>query len=358
MLSRLLKKEEIQTSRQYNLDLIKALAIICMVICHAVIRFSLHLDGYEDDFWYLFGKVFIASYLAAAHAFMFAMGVGMAFSKKNRPADLIIRGIRLYIMAYILNFFRYGIYTIAEGLITGRFRGETLYSILSPDILHFAGIALIVTGLLRKLKLNEIHICVVGVILSAAGAPLAFVFQGGEAAQYLLGHFVVTSKLWSCFVFFNWYVFVAFGLLFGAILRRAEDLDRFYGAILRVSFPVMALYYVLSIVFGPYFMTKNGWYYAVSLPEAAGFLSIDLTLLSVFYFLLKKVRVERFSPFIGMSRNITAIYCIHWCLIGFIDSVFCYVLGVRFSYLFIYLIGIALIFISAGLAGLSRKTAP
>ena len=45
-----LKKEETNTSRQYNLDLLKALAIVCMIICHCVTMIGAHHDGYENDF--------------------------------------------------------------------------------------------------------------------------------------------------------------------------------------------------------------------------------------------------------------------------------------------------------------------
>ena len=51
-----------------------------------------------------------------------------------------------------------------------------------------------------------------------------------------------------------------------------------------------------------------------------------------------------------MSRNVNQIYCIQWCIIGFVDSIFCYVLGMVFSYWFMYLFGIALIFVSHRLA--------
>lgn len=190
--------------------------------------------------------------------------------------------------------------------------------------------------------LKEKHIFIIGVILSAIGGPLAFAVQGSYVANYLLGHFITTTEECSCFVFFNWYFFVGAGLLFGAILRRTEDRDRLYGRLLCAAGPVMLLYIVLSAAFGPLFLTKNGWYYAVSLPEAAGLLSIDLTLLGAFHFLLKKADVPRFSVFITMSRNVKQIYCIHWCILGFVDSIFCYLLGVVFPWAVIYLFGIVL----------------
>ncbi|MBO7663719.1 MAG: hypothetical protein J6U01_10145 [Clostridia bacterium] len=40
--------------RQYNLDLLKAVAIVCMVLCHPVITFATERVGYESEFWYFF----------------------------------------------------------------------------------------------------------------------------------------------------------------------------------------------------------------------------------------------------------------------------------------------------------------
>ena len=340
------KRIESQPSRLYEMDLLKALAIVSMILCHCVIRLGLHQPGYEQDVRYLIGDTVFGDYLAVAHAFMFAMGVTVNYSRKNSPGALFRRGVWLYALGFILNFFRYGIYALADGLIEGEFMADTVYALIVQDILHFAGLALIATGLLKRLKLKEVHIFIIGAILSALGGQLAFTFQSSPAADYFLGHFIVTTEENSCFAFFNWYVFVASGLLFGARLRRTEDLDRFYGRLLRAACPVMVCYVVLTGVFGPCFLTKNGWYYAASLPEAAGLLSIDLTLLGAFHFLLKKVDVSRLGVFITMSRNVNQIYCIHWCILGFIDSIFCYLLGIVFPWPVIYLFGIALIVLS------------
>ncbi len=81
---RILEKDEINTSRQYNLDLLKALATISMILCHAVFRLGTHQPDYENDLRFLIGDVFLGEYLAVAHAFMFAMGVGIAFSGNSR----------------------------------------------------------------------------------------------------------------------------------------------------------------------------------------------------------------------------------------------------------------------------------
>ena len=86
---------EIQSAREKNLELLKALAVVAMIFCHAVIRLGIHHPGYEEEFLFFLGDVILGDYLGVAHAFMFAMGVGMVYSRKNAPADLMRRGLRL-----------------------------------------------------------------------------------------------------------------------------------------------------------------------------------------------------------------------------------------------------------------------
>ena len=174
----------------------------------------------------------------------------------------------------------------------------------------------------------------------------------------MAGEFTTTEDE-ATFAFLNWFVFVGFGMLFGRILKDAKDRDKLYRIVLYISAPVMVAYIILSCIFGAFFLTKNGWYYAVSPLEAVGLLSIDMVLLSGFYFLLKKVPEQKVSVGIEMSRNLTPIYCAQWCIIGFVDSVFCYLLGYVFPYWAQYVFGVVLIFatywIAKGWKQLQRK---
>ena len=338
-------------ARQYNLDLLKALAIVCMLFCHPIIRFGEYRPGYESEFLYFLADDIIGDYIVAAHGFMFAMGVGMAFSRKSTPKDMICRGFRLFFLGYVLNFFRYGIYTLGYDIIEG---GElsliTQDSLFCPDILQFAGLAFIATGLFMKLKLKEIPILVISVILSAIGAMAAFYDTGNTVLNYVCGAFIFVGEDFSVFCFFNWYIFVAAGILFGKILQKTQDRDLLYKRLIIVSGIICIIYAACSCRFGAFFLSKGREYYASSPLEAVGLLSIDLLFLSFFYFLLQKVGASKFSIPIEMSRNITSIYFIHWIILGFTESVCCYMLGIVFDYPFIIAYGAALLVVSFLLA--------
>ena len=350
-----LKKEEINTSRLYNLDLLKALAIVSMVFCHCVLMLGVHHNGYENEFLYFLGDVVLGDYIAVAHAFMFAMGVGCAFTNKNAPAEHIKRGVKLFLLGYVLNFFRYGVYALIDGVISGEFESQTLEALFCPDIFQFAGLALILTGVLKRLGLNEVHILIISIIMSAAGSFLVLIDTGNYVSNLLLGHIVTTTEDTSVFTLLNWYIFVAFGMLFGAIIRRVENTGVFYKRLFAITGVVSVIYISLTFEFGMMFLTKQRFYYAVSTIEAIGLLCTDLFLLSAFHFIIKKFGVSKFGTAIEMSKNLTAIYIIHWCIIGFTDSIFGYVLEFSFPYYFIYPFGFALLIASFYLARLWNK---
>ncbi len=180
-------------------------------------RLSMYHSGYENEFLYFFGNDIIGSYIISAHGFMFAMGVGMTYSRKGEPSDLIKRGIKIWVLGYVLNFFRYGIYFVIYDIIKGKFAEETLDAIFLPDILQFAGIALIATGILKRLRFQAKYIVAIGLALSVIGTAASFFETGNYVIDLLLGNFVFTTLQSSVFSFFSWYIFVAVGLSSGNI---------------------------------------------------------------------------------------------------------------------------------------------
>ena len=340
-------------TRELNLDLLKALAIFAMILCHCVIRLAAYIEGYENSFWYFFADVILGDYAFVAHGFMLSMGVCIIFSRNQEPTYLIKRGICIFILAYILNFFRYGIYVLIDGIIEGEFVEEVLDAFFCQDIFHFAGLALIVTGLLRLLKLKSIHILLIGIALSIIGSPLALVVNSNWVVNYFVGFLFFTPE--ACLTFFNWYIFVGVGLVFGEVLKKTSNKDKFYKNLLIYSSIVAVVYITLTSIFGAMFLSKEHIYYACSILESIGLLSIDFTFLSIFYFLLKKKDQSRDYWYTKISKNTTIIYIIQWCIIGLIESVVVFLLGIVFPYWLTYVIGVILIVVSIVLADLFKK---
>ena len=350
--------------RQYNLDLMKALAVICMLFCHPVWRLGVYRTGYENEFWYMFADGILGAFCVVAHGFMFAMGVGVIYSRKNSPKELIRRGIKLFLMGYVLNFLRDGMYYLAYGIFTGEYLDSTLQSLFCPDILHFAGLALIATGLFRKMRLKEHYIFIIALILSVISTLSAPAYTGNYVLNLILGSFIFTTLDTSHFCFFNWYIFVATGLIFGRILQETRNKDALYKRLLIPSGIIAIVYLsvwyfiVVSIPAGDSYMTDESIYSTVNLLDASGLLSIDLFVLSGFHFLLKIAGQSRFSIMFEMSRNLTSIYFIHWCILGFTEFVCCVLLHWVLGYGTMYAYGAVLLAVSFMLARLYKNGLP
>lgn len=340
------QKKEVNITRQLNLDLLKVVATIAMILCHVVMQFGKYINGYDDAAAYIFSVVILGSYVAVAHAFMFCMGIGIMYSRKNSSKELLKRGLSLYIVAYILNFFRYTVYLIVEGLVVGTFREGFWYSLYIQDIFHFAGLAMMTTALLRKLKFNSFQIYLVSLIMSVLGSVIAFSSTGVTAWDVIFGSFFITTVTEAHFALFNWYVFVAFGMVFGDIIRRVQNLDKFYKYTTIVSGVIMVVYIILTKKSGYFFLTKNNHYYAVSIPEAIGFISIDLFIASICYFIQKYVNETKMTIFSNISKNVNSIYVIHWCIIGLMESVLCSSLGIVFPYWILFVFGAIITIVS------------
>ena len=261
-------REKVNTGRQYNLDLLKALAIVTMIICHTVTILSGARTDYESEFGYRFANVFLGSYLAVAHAFMFCMGVGFVYSRNNEPKTLLVRGIKIYIMGYVLNFFRGGMYAIVASIFDSSYRDMIGYTLLLQDILLFAGLAMMLTALFKKLKLDCRIILAISVVMSVFSQLAAMKYQGNTFMNVLIGSFVPTVEDYSTFVLLGWYFFVAAGICFGEVLQRTKNLRRFYGLILGISSVIMVVYIALTVRFGCFFLCPGGGYYYTGILES------------------------------------------------------------------------------------------
>lgn len=345
-----LSRNEHNIGRQYQLDLLKALSIVSMILCHTVMRLAVNRSGYETEAGYLFGDAILGCYVGVAHAFMFAMGVGFVFSKKNTSGDLLRRGIYIYLLGYVLDFFRFGIYAILDGALKVHYSPDFFHAIFFQDIFQFAGLAMMLTALLRRLQLNEVVILAIGVLLSCIGSVVPDLQTGNAACDLFLGSFLTATQVPSHFTLFHWYVFVAAGMFFAQIIRRILNEELFYKRLLLISGVLMTIFILSTVKYGMFFLNLFHRYYSVSILEAVGYLSIDFFLLSLFYLIVNGLGTERMGVFLTMSRNITSIYVIHWCILGLIDFVLCYCLQFVLSYPVIYFIGICLVVVSYYLA--------
>ena len=120
---------------------------------------TVDIDALPSGFWENFIQ-FGAGPLAAP-VFIFAMGVGIVFQRHQEPIQLFKRGLKLWaapVPEYLQR-------CDPSSYCQSDFRKltpewETLrYQLFNIDILHFAGLAFILTALFKRLRYLSWHLC-------------------------------------------------------------------------------------------------------------------------------------------------------------------------------------------------------
>lgn len=317
LLSECFTSENVNTGRQVELDIAKGFAIIFMVFSHVY----MDLSDWSNPLltvliYYILGGPF------SAPVFMFCMGIGIGYSKKHSPKDLFIRGLRLLSYAVILDFFRYVLPASIYQSIHGTVSLKTIFlNFFGIDILQFSGLFFIFFSFLMIF-----HIPHWGLILIALGTSLLGQFLNGFSfsgtLSNMLASFFWRSAEYSYFPLLNWSVFPITGYLFSFYLKRCQNKDALYSAILPITTLLTAVYLIVYCIFW-----KNGdQYYGMGPIHAMLALACTITVISIFHTTFKKASLF-VRGMCWMSSHVTSLYCVHWVIIMTI-----YFLFIEFSY--------------------------
>ena len=228
-------KENVNTGHQPEIDYLKALSICIMILSHLNV-------GYTASYLYL--KLEIIEIILSHSCFMFLMGIGMKYTRHQELKYYVARGISLLTLAQLFNFVRDTLPNLIAWWTTGDkvFIARALL-IIRGDILTFAGIAHLFIALLKKMKLSDVNILIIGIIMNLIGYPLFYIMK--SPSNYLLrqflGYFVMT-KAENYFPLIVDFVFVALGNWMGGIYQKISNKDKFYNRILIICFPFVVIY--------------------------------------------------------------------------------------------------------------------
>ena len=309
----------VNSKRQIEFDYIKTLAIFFMVIIHVLEEISAY-GAYEvipAGFWE--NLVEFGAGPLAAPAFMCAMGAGIIYSRHSEPSELFRRGVRILILAVGLNLVRGVIPTLTVSAARGTINPDRIfYLMFNVDILHFAGLSLMLTALLKKLHVPPLAFVPVAIVMQIIGNLLPPLTADCPVVLYVIGSFFHTSPL-SAFPLLICYIHIAAGIAFGDILIRQKDLKRFYRIIFGGSLSLLAglLFTLLSLGYDlkNLYVLYNELYYQQTFLHFVFNTLMILLELSLFHFLLNRFRpAEGFVRF--CSENVNSIYLIQWVIIG------------------------------------------
>lgn len=318
----LLSPTETNTGRQLALDYARGFAVICMVLCHAVMHLGI---GYDEDPLYFFADEILGG-PSVAPLFMICLGISLCYSRHTSPLYLLKRGIKYLLGAYLLSFLRGGLLAIMGGMATGWDNNEVgvdyadmaLKANMIVDILQFAGVMFLFLALALKLKLNNWMMLAAGILFQLVGHCFEAYDAGNGYATALWGLLIPSGDVdpdicLSCFPFTLWAIYPIIGYIFGQYLRRISDLDFFYKRAFIASGALTLLYFIILFIWGNRPFSPS--YYWHTLPEAFFYLALDLFIISAFHLLIPRMPHFLHTIFVNYSYDITRVYCVSWCLI-------------------------------------------
>lgn len=317
--------------RQVELDLAKALAIIFMIMVHTYEAHGFITNNKS-------GGGFICSWLIeflggvpAAPVFMFAMGVGVVYSKHSTAKTYLIRAAQLFALGILVNFFQQWVPIFLSPNVAEEF-AEHAHSIIATDIYSFVTITFLYFAFLKKTK-HPVWITTVMIIICAIISELMYpntIATGNNWIDSIIGIFIRTNE-YSYFPFFTWIFWPLLGYLFGNLLIRTNDKKKMY-IIIAITGIIALIISSIVINWDPNDMIVNslteagmhdpGFYYAMdtwNIIWAYGELALEIALLYVTVTLTKNRIPALFSY---MSSHIMSIYVFQWAFIGFGKPIF------------------------------------
>ena len=169
MIKEMFADVKINTTRQPELDVAKALPILCLPFVHVIIECTPE-EGLLHGIPFLFDSIIGGPF--SAPMFMFAMGIGIAFVSVRVYHSPAKRFMRLMTAGYALNICRFLIpFLLGFALTkdTEQYLDPLWYEVLGNDILQFAPLALLTIDLFFRLKMPKKTMFATALAMSLAG---------------------------------------------------------------------------------------------------------------------------------------------------------------------------------------------
>ena len=326
----MLADEPVNTGRQYDVDIAKAEMVLMLPFIHCIIECTSEED-LCSGIPYLFDTIIGGPF--SAPMYLFAMGIGLVYSRRVLPKQKLIRGLVLTGIFYLSNTCRFLIPYLIGYRISGdrgQFIEPLFYRWLGNDVLLFAGLTYITIAVFRYLKLSDRAIFGIAAAMTLTSSLIGDVdthsMFGNIFLGYLIGTDDATGLVISDFPLMTWLIVPVAGMVFGKVLIRVKDKDAFYRKISPLPLLIALIYFPIGIHFGwGMFGEGQNCYYHMKIWDVCVCLCLDIGMLGVWHNLsyLMDGRAKAFLR--EVSANITSIYCIHWVFVRSITNVILYI---------------------------------
>lgn len=313
-----LEKNEINTGRQEEFDLLRGIFIPMILIIHA---FQMMAGTANPGF-----RVFyLIATLTGTTLFMFIMGFGSTYSRRTE-GQIAKDGLKMLLWQILWNLLVMALpFLIGQGVrlalglpATDTVLFGTMFGVVCQyiNVFFIAGISYLLLALMRKLKTPDLVYLVLGIVLLFA-AP--FLYMKGKTTgitvlDYILQMFAGGRSSVSL-VFLPNFVYVLFGVWFGKIFRRTSNKKALYLWIFPFAMVILGGYVIYALATGgdldSLYKTFGGQYaYPTSWRMAAN-LSCTLICALVLYLVSSKIPRIVKKVLLYFNKNNTQFYAVH-----------------------------------------------
>ena len=252
---------------------------------------------------------------------MFAMGIGVNYTKDPSPKHFVKRGSQLFFLSCVFNLLVYAAPYFVLYLKTGdsEYLDRSAAEFASVDILQFAALAMLTFAIIKKLNLNSIQIVIYAAAVSLIGQFLTYSISLPEGWISRNPGLLWGSGEMSYFPYCSWIAFPLVGYLFGRDLINCEDKPGLYKKLAIVGIP---LYFAMTAVaalvridFGQLTGEYQEAYYHMGLYGNICILAFVLGWISVCYLISLHTPKKIMAYFMRLCNNITRIYVVQYFLI-------------------------------------------
>ena len=315
-ISNLFSDKKVNTGRQLELDIAKALSIIFMIFLHTFYVSSAFNSSFNPNLNFILMNLLGRPYAAAI--FMFCMGVGIVYSRHSQWDAMIKRGVKLYLLGILVNVFEFFIPHFVSGALLGKadifpiFGGLLLFCI---DILAFAGMSFILMGILKKFELSNKKLIVIAVVMSILGSLLKGMDFGSPYMNLFFAHFIGSAGGFTSFPLFNWFIFPIAGYVWGQYFIRAKDKSEFFKFWPILMIIALVYFLVSSNIWGGVASEDVHLYYFLNTLDAVFCIINCHAVIGLCHWISKYLPDSIIKASTVLSSNINTIYIVQWFFI-------------------------------------------
>ena len=327
----LFSDNNINNGRQHAFDLCKAVSIILMILCHVFYTMKYCAPATLNPTYIAQNAV----RFLGAQFFMFAMGMGLIYSRHDSAKYCAKRGLILLVSGYLLNF----VCLVLPSIIIGKslvfgdiFVTNRFLMLFGADILQFAGLTLLFFAIVKQFKWSDMTVLITTLCITAIGTLCTdkiFLTLTPEHFYYAFAGLIVPVKNfitseYVCFSFSNWLIYPVTGWFFGKMLKRCYDLDKFYLYLLGISLPLFLIEWVIFSVMG-----KNLWltlmnpiiYHQQNPIILVIYMTVIMLALSLSHFIsIHLIKFKLWKVIKHMSVELLTLYIASWVVIGWLSA--------------------------------------